>query len=215
MVTLNPKSFQDIPLAELPIEEALKAGARRSEDLNVSAFKETSLRFCINGLRSWLHVYVKDYCDRSFYYVLRDLSWHWASFCATNPTMLKVCSDYFSLRKELVENTSYTDLVDRMQQFHWFKEFGHGSRSPCNILMPIETMGIIGETGEAIGIPFSRFFQVGLAWSLSTNKQGLYADWVRDVFTPLFQEVLSVAEKRIVDFDEIRAVWVCRISGEK
>jgi hypothetical protein len=203
VVNLNPKSFRDVPLAELCLEDALKAGARRSEALKPTDFKETSIRFCIDGLQHWLRTYSEDYCDRSLFYVVRDLIWHWASFCESNATLTEVRKSYVALRRDIVENSSYVDLVDRLQKGNRVKEFGFGA-PPFNVLLPMEAYGVISRCGEAIGISFSKFVQVGLAWSLSTNNKGLYTDWINDVFVPLFTEVTTMASKRADTIDEIR-----------
>jgi hypothetical protein len=196
VVSINPKSFQDTPICDLPFEEALKIGARRSEDLRPMDFRETSIRFCVVGLRDWLSRYSKDYSERSFFYTIRDASWHWASYCSTNPVLVSACADYRKLSREIVETSSFTELVERLQQPSWLEKFGYASQTPCNILLPLEVMGVVGEVGEAIGISFSKLFQVGLGWSLSTNKQGLYAEWIKDIFNPLFAEVMKVAKER-------------------
>jgi hypothetical protein len=211
VVNLNPKAFQDTPLADLCLEDALKAGFRKSENLKPTDFRETSIRFCINGLRNWLSRYAKDYGDRPFFYTIQDVSWHWASFCKVNSVLVNVCKEYATLSREIVESSSYTDLVERLQQPTWFEKFGHGSRTPCNIVLPLEVLGVIGETGEAIGLPFSKFFQVGLAWSLSMNKQGLYSEWTKDVFTPLFNEIMEAAKKRVTVLHEVRIIFEDRL----
>ena len=211
MVSINPKSFQDIPICDLPFEEALKIGAHRSEDLRPTDFRETSFRFCINGLRNWLSRYSRDYGERSFFYTIQDASWHWASYCSTNPIIVSTCAEYRKLSKEIVETSSFTDLVERLQRSSWLEKFGHTSRTPCNILLPQEVLGIMGETGEAIGIPFSKLFQIGLGWSLSTNKQGLYAEWVKDVFNPLFAEVMTVVKERAETMSIVRNEYEFRL----
>ena len=209
-VNLNPKSFQDTPLAELCFEEALKVGVRRSADLKQADFRETSIRFCVDGLRDWYAAYVDSYGGGSLYSVLQNIGWHWASFCETDATLTEVRTEFIKLRKEITEKTAYTDLTERMKQSAKIKEFGYGGRSPFNISLPREVIGIVGRTGASLGIPFSKFFQIGLGWSLSTNQQGLYKGWTDVVFGPLFGSVMSLANGRIKDFAEIRAVLLFR-----
>ena len=209
-VNLNPRAFQDTPLADLCLEDALVIGRRKSENLKPTDFRETSIRFSVKGLRNWLSVYIKDYADESFYHVLRDLSWHWASFCGTNSTLTAICKDYHAIRRDIAEMTSYTDLMDSLQETAWLEKFGRSSR-PCTVLLPMEVLGVVGETGEAIGIPFSKFFQVGLAWSLSTNKRGLYGEWLGNIYTPLFAEVMAVAENRLDKIESVRCEMERRI----
>jgi len=214
MVDINPKSFRDTPLAELCFEDALKAGTKKSDKLKSSDFKETSIRFCIDGLRDWYSAYVDDYLDGSLYNVIRDISWHWASFCETDTTLVRARTEFTKLRKEITEKTAYTDLVERMKQSARIREFGYVGRNPYHVSLPLEVVGIVGRTGAAIGLPFSKFFQVGMGWSLSTNRQGLYATWLDEVFSPLFISMLSWSGKKIDDLAEVRAILQHRQGGE-
>src|SRR3972149_677303 len=178
-VNLNPKSFQDTPLCELCFEDALKAGAKKSESLKPSDFKETSIRFCVDGLYKWYKSFSKHYETGSVFTMIRDSSWWWSSFCATDPTLTKLVKDYYSLLKEITENTSYTDLAERMDDASRVEKVGR-SKLHFSILIPYEAHGVILDCSTALGVPFSLFFQVGLGKALSSNRQGLYSKWVAD-----------------------------------
>jgi hypothetical protein len=203
---LSPDSFHETPLAELPLEEALKIGASRSAKLKSEELADTSIRFCVEGLRDWLSAYANDCCGISLYSLVRDMSWHWASYCTTNSQITDLRKDLFSLRREIVEKTAYTDLAARLREAPRVKLFGRGERFPHNFLLPREAIGMIREAGELLDVPFSRFFQVGLAWSLSTNQAGLYTDWVEEVVKPLIREVQSVAMRKVHAMDETRII---------
>jgi len=210
---LSPKSFRETPLCELCFEDALKAGSTRSEKVKPADFTETSIRFCVDGLRDWYSSFVKSYCDCSLRTAIRDISWQWASFCENNTSLVNVRGEFLRLRQEITEKTAYTDLVERMRQQVNIKEFDRtGSAYPCNIDLPTEAAGIISETGEALGINFSRFLQVGLAWSLSTNRQGLYTGWVEAIQKPLFTAVMVWAERKVKDLEEVRFLSDLRLS---
>ncbi|MGR3295993.1 MAG: hypothetical protein ACUZ8A_07190 [Candidatus Bathyanammoxibius sp.] len=204
MVNLNPSSFRDTPLAELCLEDALKAGANRSSNLKPSEFKETSIRFCVEGLRDWYTAYVDDYCNCSLFQVIRDISWHWASYCETSEAMTLARTEFADLRREIAEKTAYVDLMDRMKKTTRIPEFVARGRTPYNLVLPTEVIGVVGRTGTALGIPFYGFFQVGLAWSLSTNRQGLYPAWVAEKFTPLFASVTKCMNTKVEELAEIR-----------
>jgi len=213
-VNLNPKTFQDTPFCELCFEDALKAGARKSESLKSDSFKETSIRFCVDGLRDWYVAYVDDYLEGSLYNVVRDISWQWASFCGTNDTLVKARVEFVKLRKEIAEKTSYTDLMNRLKQAGRIKEFGYAEKKPFTVLLPSEAMGVISRAGSVLGIPFSKFLQVGMGWSLSTNRQGLYTDWNTDTFAPLFKSVMGWADKKLVDLLEVRTILEHRMERD-
>ena len=212
-LSLNPKTFRDTPICELCFEDALKSGAAKTEKLKPGDLKETSIRFCIEGLRDWYSAYVDDYLgSSSLYAVIRDISWHWASHCENNDTLIAVRSEFVGLRREIAEQTSYTDLMERMKQSTRIKEFGYAARRPVTISLPSQAVGVISRTSESMGIPFSRFLQVGMGWSLSTNRNGLYQGWVHDIFTPLFDSVQARAAERAGNLAEIRVVLKYRIS---
>ena len=214
-VNLNPKAFVDTPTCDLCFEDALEVGRKKSDALKPQDFKETSIRFCVDGLRDWYATYAEDVLSSSIRYVLRDISWQWASFCTTDPTLTKARTAFVVLRKEITENTAYTDLIDRMKQQAKIKEFGYTSRRPFNLDLPLEAMGVISRTGEALGIPFSRFFQVGLGWSLSTNRQGMYAEWTKEVFTPLQNAVMDWAKGKLDDLLEVEFLLHLRLDKKK
>lgn len=200
LVSLNPLSFEDIRLCERCLEDALDEGHKLSEKQKPDAWHETSIRFCVDGLYKWYKSYVG---EGSVFSAVRDLSWHWMSFCCNDPVLSRARREYASLLKEITENTPYTDLADRMDEYHRFLYFGRRGRS-FNISIPREASGVIGDTAVAIGTSFSSLLQVGLGWSLSTNRQGLYQSWIKSVFTPLFDEVMTVANNRLEEFTEIR-----------
>jgi hypothetical protein len=203
MPSLNPKGFQDIPLCELCFEDALKAGAKRSEELDTKDFHETSVRFCIDGLYKWMKSYSRNCGGASVFIMSRDISWWWASFCSTDDTLSKIVKEYYVLLKDITENTDYTDLAERMdEQFH-VEKIGRGGR-PFNIFIPRECFGVISDCATAVGAPFSIFFQLGLAQALSTNRNGLFSKWATSKVVPLFSEVMGKAKSRMRDFRRIR-----------
>lgn len=208
-VKLSTTSFRNTPLAELCMEDALKMGAAKLGNLKPEEIKETSIRFCVDGLRDWLMTYVDDYCDGSFSGVISALSWHWASFCETNDMLLKVRADFSELRHEIAEGTGYVDLMDRLKQSPRIKEFGYTHR-PIHVRVPVRVVNTVGHMSSALGLNFSKLFQVGLGWSLSTNRDGLYAAWLAEVFDPLFRSLMAHAEWKVGDMEEVRAVLAHR-----
>ncbi len=211
-VSLNPKSFRDIPLCELCFEDALKVGARKSEELKPQDITETSVRFCIDGLGDWYSTYAEEHLDVSVHRVFRDIIWQWASFCETDATLSELRKAFNILRREIVEGTAYTDLVERMRKRVMVSGFGFPSSKPTHVTLPIEASGIISRVADTLGMDFSRFFQVGLAWSLSTNRSGLYSEWVSGVFRPLFDQVIAQAKLKVDDLDEVVAILAHRES---
>lgn len=213
-VKLSSASFREIPLAELCMEDALKLGAAKLKNLKPEEVKETSIRFCVDGLHDWLMTYVDDYCDGSFSGVISALSWHWASFCETSETLLKVRADFSELRHEIAEGTSYVDLMERLKQAPRIKEFGY-ARRPLNVRVPVRVISIVGHMSTALGVNFSKLFQVGLGWSLSTNREGLYAVWIAEVFNPLFGALMDHAKWKIGDMVEVQAILKHRQEGKQ
>jgi len=209
MVNLNPKSFQDTPLCELCFEDALKAGAKKSEKLKPADFKETSIRFCIDGLYKWYKSFSRHYGKSSVFVMIRDASWWWASFCGTDPTLTKLVREYYALLKDITENTSYADLAERMDEAPKIKEVGR-SGYPFSVLIPFECHGIISDCAAALGMTFGQFYQLGLAKALAANRNGMYSKWVADKVDPLLNEVMGRAEDRLRSFREIRGVMLER-----
>jgi hypothetical protein len=188
MPSLNPKGFQDIPLCELCFEDALKAGAKRSEELDRKDFFETSIRFCIDGLYKWLKSYSRSYGGPSVFAILRDISWWWASFCGTDPALSSLVRKYYALLKDITENTDYTDLTDRMDEPLRVKEVGRSSRH-FTIIIPFECHGVIADCATALGMPFAVFYQLGVARALSVNRAGLFRAWATSKIDPFYDEV--------------------------
>lgn len=212
-VNINPKSFREIPLCELCFEDALKVGSARNKELSSGDFQETSIRFCVDGLLKWSYAYSEDYYEGSLFNLVRDGCWQWASFCGTDETMVQVAKQYHDLLREITDKTSYTDLADKLDDAVRVRSFGFRSR-PFNVTIPRKVVGVVGKCGAAVGLPFSLFFNVGMAWSLSTNRDGKYSAWVSDVFTPLFAELMASAESRIHHFCEIKNTLDFRWSQE-
>ena len=213
-VSIRPSEAVEESLCDLCFEDALRIGVAKSTNLKSQDFKETSIRFCVDGLRDWYVAYVDDYLEGSLYNVVRDISWQWASFCGTNDTLVKARVEFVKLRKEIAEKTSYTDLMNRLKQAGRIKEFGYSEKKPFTVLLPSEAMGVISRAGAVLGIPFSKFLQVGMGWSLSTNRQGLYVDWNTDTFAPLFKSVMDWADKKLVDLLEVRTILEHRMERD-
>lgn len=209
-VRIGLSSFKDVPLCELTMEEALKSGIKKSADLKQADFLDTSIRFCVPGLRDWYSSYVHNYCDMALYSVFRNIVWQWASFCETDTTFKKVRDEFNALQRGIVESTTYTDLADKMRDVVRIKEFSYGSRIPFNVSLPREAVGIISQSSNALSIPFNSFLQVGYAWSLSTNRNGLYKPWVTSYVKPLLDSVMAHAEDQIVRLGEIRTILLYR-----
>jgi len=202
-VNLNPKTFQDTPFCDLCLEDALEAGRKKSDGLKSQDFKETSIRFCVDGLYKWYKSFSKQHGKSSVFVMIRDASWWWASFCGTDSTLTTLVREYYDLLKDITENTDYTDLAERMDEPLRVKEIGRGGK-PFTILIPFECHGIISDCAVAIGIPFSIFCQLGLAKALSANRSGLYAKWVAKSVDPLFNEVMGHAKSRVKTYKRIR-----------
>ena len=203
-VNLNPRAFVDTPVCDLCFEDALEVGRKKSDGLKPQDFKETSIRFCIDGLYKWYKSFARHYGKSSVYVMARDVSWYWASFCGTDPTMVGIVREYYSLLKDITENTPYADLAERMDEAERIKEVGKRSYTPFSIAIPSEAHGIIADCAGALGTNFSLFYQVGMGRALSANRQGLYSFWVDGKFNLLWEEVMSRSEKRLQDLLEIR-----------
>ena len=204
-IKLSTSSFRDVPICELCLEDALKAGATKSEKLKPQDFQETSIRFCVDGLLDWYATYADDYLGGYLRTVIRDVSWQWASFCETDPTLVSARVNFAKLRTEIAEQSAYVDLMKRIKASIRIKEFGYSDR-PFNLSLPTPAVGVIAKTGSALGIQFRRFFQVGLGWSLSTNSRGLYADWLASIHLPLFNAVMGWAAEKAEDLEEVRGI---------
>jgi hypothetical protein len=198
-VSIRPDSFVDTYLC---FEDALKIGSAKSSGLQASDFDLTSVRPCVDGLIKRYKSFARQY-KGSVFSLLRDASWHWASFCEDNEILVSVTKEYFSLLRDLTENYNYTDLEEKMDVGKKIKEVGYRGR-PLTVTIPREAHGVIADCGVAVGTTFSLFYQVGLGWSLSRNSRQLYKLWSDDTVQPLFDEVMAKAEKRLEDFLDIR-----------
>jgi len=202
-VKLSTSSFRDIPICELCLEDALKAGAAKSEKLKPQDFRETSIRFCIDGLCSWLKSFAVNRGETTLFAMTRDLSWYWASFCSTDETMLGLVVEYYSLLRDLTEKTALTDLVAQLDEPLRVKEVGYGGR-PLNIVVPRAAWGSIQECATALGASASIFYQLGMAKALTSNSLELYSSWSAERFVPLFGEFMQRAKDRLVRLKRIR-----------
>lgn len=212
-VKLSTTSFRDTPICELCLEDALKAGAAKSEKLKPQDFKETSIRFCVDGLYKWLKAYAKKYGTTSVFGMIRDLSWYWASFCSTDSTMIGLTREYDSLLDDLAEKTSFTDLAERMDEQLRVEKIGR-SGYPFSVVLPSGSWGAIQDCASALGTSFSVFFQLGLARALTSNSQGLYSSWAAEKFVPLFDEFMTRAKKRLDGLKEIREIMEYRLEKD-
>ncbi len=210
MPSLNPKEFKKEPLCEKSFEEALEIGKAMSGQLEPTDFKETSIRFSIDGLYKWYRSYAKQHSTLSVFTMFRDISWYWSSYCISNSVMSRLVKEYYLLLKDITEQTSFTDLADRMDEAVRVKEMGKRSY-PFSLSVPMEPHGIILDCATALGMSFSAFYQVGVGRALSANSKGLYTAWIGHCFQPLFDEVMTVAERRLGTFDEIRETVDYRI----
>ena len=211
-VKLSTTSFREVPLCELCLEDALKAGAAKNERLKPEEFHETSIRFCVDGLGGWLETYADAYYDGVLHRLLRDVSWQWASYCETNVSILKLRADLAELRF-VISETNYTQLMDKLTSTQWrMKELGY-SKKPINIHLPAAPYSVISHSATRLDISFSKFFQVGLAWSLSTNSMGLYASWVSGTVTPLLASLEDFIKGRLEDLADIQGNLFRRLSG--
>lgn len=204
-VSINPSDFSKIPLCELTFEEALGQGAKLAKDIPSKDWRETSIRFHIDGLYKWLDDFAGDHDVGTVFYVIRDAVWMWLSFCDTNPVFREALKAYQSLSSDIAKNTDYTDLVDRMDVHNRLKNVGKSGR-PVNILIPHRVAGRLGRYANAVGLNFSTFYQLGCGWGLSRNADGLYSKWVGSKIDPLLKEVMERAELRVKTFAEIRVI---------
>jgi len=210
-VKLSTTSFRDAPICELCLEDALKAGAAKSEKLKPQDFKETSMRFCVDGLHKCLKSFSKHYTEVSLFGVIRDLSWYWASFCSTDEVLVGLVREYYALIKNLTEDTDFTDLYDRADEPLRVKEIGR-SGYPFNVSVPAGTYGCIQDCAVALGTSFSVFYQVGIARALSSDSQGRYSTWSATKFVPLFDEFMQRAKARLVGLEELRDIMNLRLA---
>jgi len=207
-VSIRPASFVKEDLCHLPFEEALKVCADKSSKVQLHEWHETSVRFCVDGLLKRYKSFARQN-RTTLSSLLRDASWHWASYCVNDPILSSVTTEYFSLLQDLTEKYVHTDLEERMDIAEKVKEIGYRGH-PTNIKIASEVHGIINDSGISVGVPFSLHYQIGLGWSVSSSKQGLFAPWVQKVFRPLFDEMLEKAKERLQDFSEIRMVLAHR-----
>lgn len=212
-VKLSTTSFRDTPICELCLEDALKAGSAKSEKLKPQDFKETSVRFCVDGLYKWLKAYARKYGTTSVFGMIRDLSWYWASFCSTDSTMVGLAKEYDSLLDDLAEKTAFTDLAERMDEPLRVEKIGRAGRH-FTVLVPASPHSVIQDCASALGTSFSVFFQLGLAKALISNRQGLYSSWATEKFVPLFDEFMTRAKKRLEGLKEIRKVMEYRMEKD-
>lgn len=212
-VKLSTSSFRDTPICELCLEDALKAGAAKTEKLKSQDFKETSMRFCVDGLYKWCKSFARHYGEVSVFGMIRDLSWYWASFCSTDETMVGLVAEYYSLLKDITEKTSFTDLADRMDEPLRVEKIGRSSY-PFSILIPQGAWGAIQDCAGALGTSFSVFYQVGLARVLSTNSQDLYGAWSVEKFIPLYDEFMQRSKGRLKGLKEIRKIMELRLEED-
>ncbi len=213
-VSIRPQSFVEEVLSDLCFEDALKIGQAKSDKLRPQDFKETSIRFCIDGLFKWYKSYSKHYRAGSVFTMIRDISWWWSSYCGTNDTLTSVVKEYYDLLKYITENTDYTDLAERMDEASRVEKVGK-SRQHFTVIIPFETHGVIADCAVSLGVPFSQFFQVGLGKAISANRLELYATWSKTKVQPLFDEVMTRAESRLKAFREIRNDVVFRDAAER
>jgi len=194
------------------LEDALKVGAAKNEKLKPEDFTETSIRFCVGGLSGWLEDYADEHYDGSLRRMLRDVSWQWASYCEANPGMLKVKVALSGLRNVLSE-TNYTNLMDELATTRWrLKELGYSGK-PVNVRLPNGSSGVISRLAGPLDISFSRFFNIGLSWSLSTNNKNLYASWIEGTVAPLMAELADHCQRRLEDLADVQAKLTRRLSG--
>ena len=212
-VKLSTSSFRDIPICELCLEDALKAGAAKSEKLKPQDFRETSMRFCVDGLHKCLKSFAKHYGETSAFGMIRDLSWYWASFCSADETMVGLVHNYYSLLKDLTEKTDFTDLFDRMDEPLRVKEIGR-SGYPFTVIVPIGARSVIQDCAVALGTSFSVFYQVGLSKALASDSQGRYSAWAATRFVPLFDEFMQRSKARLRGMKEIRKIMEIRLEED-
>lgn len=201
-VKLSTSSFRDIPICELCLEDALKAGAAKSEKLKPEDFQPTSVRFCVDGLYKCMKSYARKH-DTSVFAITRDLSWYWASFCSTNVVMAALVKDYYALLDDISENTSYTDLSERMDESKKIEKVGR-TKHHYPLLIPRVCHGAISDCAEVMGISLMIFYQLGWGKAMTTNQAGLYSDWARDIVSPLYDEVMGQADHRLKILKETR-----------
>ena len=214
-LSLNPKTFRDTPICELCFEDALREGARKSSALTAQDFKETSIRFCIDGLYKWYKSYAKYHGKSSVFVMVKDASWYWSSFCGTDNSLTELVKGYYSLLKEITETTSCTDLAERLDEMERIEKIGR-SGYPFSIVIPFECQGVINDCAVALGMPFSQFYQLGLAKAISANQNGLYNKWTIRKVDPLFFEVMGRVKLRVKSLRRIRNdLEFCKIEDAK
>ena len=209
-VKLSTSSFRDIPICELCLEDALKAGAAKTNQLKPGELKETSMRFCVDGLYDWLRSFAKHYGESSPFGMIRDLSWYWASFCSTDKTMIGLITEYYSLLKDLTENTDYTDLVKDMNEPVRVEKIDRAGPH-ITAVIPFPAYGAIQDCAMALGTSFSVFYQLGLSKALASDSQGRYRTWATAKFIPLFDEFMKRSKAKLRKLKEIRRFMLVRL----
>lgn len=209
-VKLSTSSFRDVPICEMCLEDALKAGAAKSAQLKPTDFNATSMRFRVDGLYDWLWSFAKHYSNSSLFGVIRDLSWYWASFCATDETMTELVSEYHALLKDMTESSDFTDFVSDMREPLRVEKVGH-AEYPVTVHIPFAAFGIIQECAMILGTSFPLFYQVGLAKALASDSQGRYSGWAATRFVPLFDEFMGRAKARLRRLKELRKFMEFRL----
>lgn len=200
---LSPSMFVSEALCELTFEDALDKGLKRSMELEDREWRDTSLRFCVPGLYNVLKVHSKS-IGRSVYCILRDSCWMIASKCENDEALVGIVREYFILLRELVENTDYTDLADRMNESFKVKNVGYSGK-PVTLKVPIEAHGVISDCATALGVSFSTFYQAMLGWCLSQNTKGTYQKWVSSIVDTLMDELYDRIKRKLLIFKAIRS----------
>ena len=210
---IRPADFKDesIPLCEMSFEEALRRGKELSEEVKDS-WIETSARICVDGLYKRYEAFSEKYRGSTPRAMMRNVSWWWSSFCCHDKTLQAVGKAYRELLIDLAESTDYEDLLERMNQTPSRLKHRGWARHHVSLSIPPEPQKVISRTATAVALPFTVFYQLGLARAIASNEQGLYQDWNRSKVVPLFDEVMAQAEKRLVDLREIKLVATDRRS---
>ena len=209
-VKLSTSSFRDVPICELCLEDALKAGAAKTGQLKPQELKETSIRFCVDGLYDWLRSFAKHYGESSPFGMVRDLSWYWASFCSTDETMIGLIQEYYSLLKDLTENTDFTDLVRDMNEPVRVEKVGRAGPH-ITVVIPFPSYGAIQDCAMALGTSFGVFYQLGLSKALAADSQERYSTWSATRFVPLFDEFMQRSKAKLKRLKEIRKFMGVRL----
>ena len=103
--------------------------------------------------------------------------------------------------------------MDKLTSTQWrMKEFGY-SKKPVSIHLPTAPYHVVGHMAAKLDISFSKFFQVGMSWSLSTNSVGLYAPWISGTVTPLLASFEDFIKGRLEDLADIQGILLQRLSG--